>query len=280
MKKEKAVRALIAIPAFNEAQNILYVLSALEQWKKDVVVIDDGSLDNTAQLVIRFGFECHRQSSNKGLAGFYKTAGDIARSKGYSHLIALDGDGQHDPGCIPKFLKALETADLVSGNRFHHLAGIPSSKLASNLFAIMLFKKHLNIVHPDVACGFRGMNCSVIEGIDDSSRFGIIYEMLARHAKRGQQTDFVPIPAIYQPIDPLNTSLQEIEGLLDTIGRYNQAPEIKQIKEAIRNRINFRITLFDIEFMADFAAPGAYLFTTDTNKAALAFEGFQTYKYL
>jgi glycosyltransferase involved in cell wall biosynthesis len=115
---KKNINALIAIPTYNEAQKIPKLLEQLEAWKKDVIVIDDGSSDETIAAVERMGFNCFSRGSNVGLSGFYQTAKKHASAHNYSHLIAIDGDGQHDPQRIPEFIHSLQYYDLVSGNRF------------------------------------------------------------------------------------------------------------------------------------------------------------------
>jgi glycosyltransferase involved in cell wall biosynthesis len=229
--KGENFKVLIAVPAHNEEHRIPRLLELLEPWKKDVIVVDDGSIDRTASLVLDSGFNCFSRKTNLGLAGFYATAKVYASRKKYTHLIAIDADGQHDTGYISEFVKELQHYDLVSGNRFHDISGIAESKVASNLFAILLFKKFLNITLPDVACGFRGMELSVIETSKSVSRFGIIYDMLIQHSLCGKLTGFVRIPAIYHANDPLNTDISEIKGLISAIYKYHPAPELNSISE-------------------------------------------------
>ena len=258
---EKKIKALIAVPTYNEEQHISRFLLQLEPWRKDVLVIDDCSNDNTVILVKSAGFSCFHRNSNQGLSGFYHTAINHAGKSGYTHLIAIDGDGQHDPQYIPEFLATLKEFDLVSGNRFHDISGIPPSKIASNMFARLLFKKYLNIELPDVACGFRAMKLSMPTEITEVSQFGIIYDMLIRNTLAGKQTGFVKIPAIYHPNDPLNTKISEISGLISTIQRYHPSKELFLIMESVKNKTDIRTSLQGFNFTAVFQAPDAYHFT-------------------
>jgi len=262
MKHSKdIVRALIAIPAYNEEQNIQNLLAKLGTWKKDVVVIDDGSEDKTASLVRESGFTCLSRESNLGLSEFFRTAKEYGLRHDYTHLIALDGDGQHDPQYIPQFIKALEKYDLVSGNRFADLSGIPASKIASNMFAAHLFKHFLNLTFPDVACGFRGIRLTDLPDNLIMSRFGIIYDMLIQHALSGKQTGFVGIPVIYHNSDPMNTKSSEISGLLSAVSLYTPSSELRILMESLKNKNDFRICLSGINFQACYQPPDAYLFT-------------------
>ncbi|MEI6456968.1 MAG: glycosyltransferase family 2 protein [bacterium] len=265
--KTEMVRPLIAIPAYNEERNIAALLSRLHPWKNDVIVIDDGSTDRTASLVKNLGFDCFSNKVNLGLSGFYSTAGKYALEHGYTHIIALDADGQHEPDHIPEFIGKLHQFELVSGDRFHDLNGIPESKIASNLFAILLFREILGISLPDVACGFRGVHIDAIPEGHDSARFGIIYEMLAKHALAGKPIGLVRIGAIYRPGTPMNTNIPEILGLLSVVRKYSADRSVAMVMESVMDRKEFRMDLSGFEFRATFEPPGAYLFRTELLKA-------------
>ena len=270
-KSENNIRALIAVPAYNEEQRIPRMLGLLQPWKKDVLIIDDGSCDATPSLVREAGYSCIRHSANVGLSGFFETAVTYAIEQGFTHLITLDADGQHDPRYIPEFIAALRHYELVSGERFHDLSNIPESKIASNLFAVLLFQKFLNISFPDVACGFRAMNINILKEYQGLPRFGIIYDMLAHHAKTGKQTGFIKIPAIYFPDETMNTNSGEIIGLLSTIQKYSSAPELTLLTEAVKNKTGFTIALSGLSFEAIFQQPEHYRFCTDVNPAKQLF---------
>lgn len=258
---------MIAIPVFNVELHLPALLPMLNPWKNDVLLIDDGSSDNTVEIIRSMGFSFFRRDSNIGLSGFYSTAMNHAAAAGYTHLIALDGDGQHDPAYIPDFIKALRHSDLVSGNRFSSPAGIPASKIASNLFARLLFRQYLGLNLPDVACGYRGVRISSLPKEIRYSRYEIIYGMLASHALAGKKTGFVAMPAIYHPDDPLLTKCSELEGLLTAIQKFRPSHELAALMQSVLSRKNFRIQLGKHEFHAGFSAPGSYLFETDQAKA-------------
>lgn len=271
MAELNPIRALIAVPTYNEEARIAALLKELEPWHNDVLLVDDASTDNTFAMIQEAGFRCYRHKLNEGLSGFYKVARDYTRIKGYSHLICLDGDGQHEPAYIPNFLEALKRHSFVVGNRFHTLKGIPPSKIASNLFAILLFRNFLNITLPDVACGFRGLKTEGTCKMPLTSRFGSIYEMIICQSEHTSSIGTVPISAIYHPNDPLNTKMDELKGLLETIIRYNPANEPKAVMEAIRRQSDFSVTLSEIEFMAEFQPPGAYRFSVNLSLAEQMF---------
>jgi len=270
-----SIKALIAIPAYNEETRISSLLRKLGPWKNQVLVVDDASTDHTYHEITKEGFRCYRNMVNTGLSGFYKVAWDFAAAHGYTHILSLDGDGQHDPAYIPLFITALRENTIVVGNRFHHRTGIPPSKIASNLFAILLFRQYLNISLPDVACGFRAFKIDSRYNLPVTSKFGIIYEMLIFQSQRGSSIGTVPIPAIYFPDAPLDTKIDEINGLLETILRYHAVPELQRIVEAIQERSDFQTTLCDIGFLANHCPPDSYRFKVDVNQAEKMFQSLQ-----
>jgi len=121
MKKE----VLIAIPAYNEAQNIGSVLENLKALpimdKADIVVINDGSADNTADICREHGVEVISHIYNLGYGSALKTAYKYAMRNDYEYVIQIDADGQHDVCNIERIYDALISkmpADIVIGSRF------------------------------------------------------------------------------------------------------------------------------------------------------------------
>jgi glycosyltransferase involved in cell wall biosynthesis len=279
---EGHIRALIAIPAYNEEKRIGNLLLKLGQRKEDVFVIDDGSADHTARLVSGLGFRCHSQQVNAGLTAAYALAEKFAVENGYTHILAIDADGQHDPQCIPAFLEAMTMFDLVSGNRFHEITLIPDVKIASNLFAILLFREVLDIALPDVSCGFRGWKTGLFfpEGEHAGQpainlRYGIVYEMLLKHFMGGNIAGFVKIPAIYHEYDPVNTKIPEIIGLLSMVNKYKKSNVIQSVMDDVLNRRNFSLNLSGFTFDVSLVSDDAFVFETDMIRARQVFKTIQ-----
>jgi glycosyltransferase involved in cell wall biosynthesis len=119
---KRSTRLLIIIPAFNEQGAIKQVVSGVRQAvpQADVLVINDGSEDNTAQEAESAGALVVEHPFNLGIGGAVQTGLKFARDQGYDYVIRLDGDGQHNAEEIQLFLKVLssECADMVVGSRF------------------------------------------------------------------------------------------------------------------------------------------------------------------
>jgi glycosyltransferase involved in cell wall biosynthesis len=124
------VRTLIVIPAYNEASNVMTVVAGIRAvFSGDVLVIDDGSEDTTASEAARAGATVLQHSCNLGIGATVQTGFLYALAHGYDSVVRLDGDGQHDPSYIPRFLEILAAgaADIVVGSRFLGREGYQST---------------------------------------------------------------------------------------------------------------------------------------------------------
>ena len=116
------MRTLLAIPVFNEQKYVGKVLSEVRRYVSDVLVIDDGSTDETPLLLARQPVEVIRHARNRGYGRSIIDALRFAQCQccTYDWLITMDCDEQHEPASLPDFFRAiLETgADVISGSRY------------------------------------------------------------------------------------------------------------------------------------------------------------------
>jgi glycosyltransferase involved in cell wall biosynthesis len=132
---------LIVIPAYNEGERVGGVIAGVRALglDADILVVDDGSHDDTAAEAQRNGAKVLRHAYNLGYGSALLSGYVWSLRRGYERLVQLDGDGQHDPRDIPRLLDALEGgADVAVGSRF--LAGKPprtslARRIGSRLFA-------------------------------------------------------------------------------------------------------------------------------------------------
>lgn len=114
-----ARRLLVVIPAYYEEGKVGRVVSAARaQTGADVLVVDDGSTDATAEEARAAGALVASHAVNLGYGAALQTGYRYALRHGYDAVLQLDADGQHDPESIPRLLEALERADVVVGSRF------------------------------------------------------------------------------------------------------------------------------------------------------------------
>lgn len=164
------MKVLAIIPAYNEEASVAAVVEALGRVRPalDVVVVDDGSSDATAEAARAAGARVLSLPFNLGIGGAVQTGYLYARDNGYDVAIQVDGDGQHDPAEIPKLLGPLQEgrADLVGGSRFlDRAAGYRASvprRLGILYFSWVLSALLLRRV-TDPTSGFRAANRRAIE---------------------------------------------------------------------------------------------------------------------
>jgi glycosyltransferase involved in cell wall biosynthesis len=114
------LRVLIVMPALNEQASVGDVIAQVRKSMPgmDVLVVDDGSVDETAKLARAAGAEIARLAVNLGVGGAMRTGFRYALARGYDVVVQVDADGQHDPEEVNELLRNLDDADIVIGSRF------------------------------------------------------------------------------------------------------------------------------------------------------------------
>jgi glycosyltransferase involved in cell wall biosynthesis len=189
---------LAIIPAYNEAKRI-GALVAQVKLHLPVLVVDDGSADDTAQLAEAAGAQVLRQVPNQGKGAALRAGFQRALDQGYEAVITLDGDGQHDPAEIPTFLEAYQasSADLIIGKRdFSHM---PWTRRLANTFGRWLFTWALGQYIPDNQSGYRLLSRRLMERLLPSREQGFEFEveMIATCLRNRYCLEWAPIRTIY-----------------------------------------------------------------------------------
>jgi glycosyltransferase involved in cell wall biosynthesis len=194
----KINRFMAVIPAYNEAEHIAAVVKAAQRFVP-VLVVDDGSTDETARLAEAAGAEVLRQSPNQGKGAALRAGFLRALDLGCEAVITLDGDGQHDPAEILKFLQAYyaRPADLIIGKR--SFDQMPFSRRLANTTGRWLFTWAMGQPVPDNQSGYRMLSRQFLKVLLDSQEQGFEFEveMLAICLKGHFDLAWVPIRTIY-----------------------------------------------------------------------------------
>lgn len=194
------IKILVVIPAYNEGKSIPTLIRKLKSFfdSKDIVVIDDGSEDNTYILAKKEGVNVIRHLKNQGKGRSLADGFQLALQKGYDGVITIDADLQHPVELIPRFLEEARFFDIVIGSRFENMSGMPWDRYFSNrvtsLVLSLLSGKHLE----DTQSGYRYISTKVLKILKPTvSRFDFESEILFQAVKRGFRVGYVPLPTVY-----------------------------------------------------------------------------------
>jgi dolichol-phosphate mannosyltransferase len=202
------MRALVVIPTYQEAANIANVLRRLRAAvpAADVLVVDDGSPDGTADLADATGRELGgidvlRRAAKSGLGNAYRAGFALGLERGYEVMVEMDADLSHDPAALPALLHSVEDgADLAIGSRYVPGGSIPHWPLHrralsrwGNRYAGMV----LGLPVRDITAGYRAYRAEMLRAIELSTvradGYGFQIEMAYRVARHHGRIVEVPI---------------------------------------------------------------------------------------
>lgn len=197
----------VVIPCFNEARQIALVVGAVRQMLERVIVVDDGSTDQTVSAAKDAGAEVIRHVRNEGKGAAIQTGLRYAVQAGFEWALLMDGDGQHATADIPAFLETTG-ARLIIGNRMHNLPAMPRLRRWVNRWMSARLSRRLGVTLPDTQCGFRLIHLPSWSTLQFETRhFEIESEMLMAFIEAGYPVRFVSIQVIYKKeaskIDPI-----------------------------------------------------------------------------
>lgn len=164
---ELTERTLVIVPAWNESRNVgNTVREILDQFGEyDVVVVDDGSVDDTGQVAREAGARVLVLPFNMGVGGAMRAGFTFAQRNGYARAIQVDADGQHNPSDIPVVLAGLERADISIGARFAEVGDYQASgpRRWAMVFLASVLSRVAKTPLTDVTSGFRAANRRAID---------------------------------------------------------------------------------------------------------------------
>jgi glycosyltransferase involved in cell wall biosynthesis len=195
-------RIIALIPAYNEAIRVADVVGRAKPHVREVVVIDDGSTDETSSVAQTAGARVVRHEQNRGKGAAIVTALECFEKSDAEFAVLLDADGQHDPAEIPKFLDAAKQSGsaVVVGTRMSDTRDMPPVRLWTNQFTSWVTGKLARQRIPDSQCGFRLVRRSVLPDLKlSTARFETETEMLIQAGRAGHKIASVPIRTIYEP---------------------------------------------------------------------------------
>lgn len=194
---------VVLVPAHREGPRIAAVVRAAAR-HLPVIVVDDGSPDDTGERAAEAGATVIRQDPNQGKGAALRTGFRAALERGAEAVITLDGDGQHDPGEIPAFLGAYahrtvagQPTELIVGRR--DFRRMPVVRRLANAVGTVVLSAALGHWVPDNQCGYRLIGRRLMAATLDSTERGFAFEveMIAICLREGWPIDWVHVRTIY-----------------------------------------------------------------------------------
>src|SRR5256885_15600072 len=250
--KSKPLSVLQTIPASTEGTTIGSVVLRTKQYAEEVVVIDDGSRDDTAEIAALAGAHVIQHARNLGKGTAIRTAWLFARERHPEALVLLDGDHQHNPKDIPRIVEPILAgkADVVLGVRWRKPSGMPSDRRTGKRaldYATATATK--NGLLTDSQCGFRVFSSralSLIEPTDNG--LSIESQMLLEAQERNLRIQEVNIAARY-----------DIEGSTLSPGRHGTTVLGRIVTLVSEKRPLFFFGVSGSVLLVIAAAPGGFL---------------------
>ena len=194
---------VVVIPAYNEGATIREVVERALKQDLPIIVIDDGSVDDTSAQLQDLPITLLRNQPNAGKAASLWRGMQSALQQPVDGVITLDGDGQHQPEDIPRFIEAAEThpQQIIIGSRLHDRETIPAKRYYANRFANFWIAWASGMPMEDSQSGFRLYPAELLKDLSlDTSRdrsFVFESEIIIEAGWKGIGVHNIEIPAIY-----------------------------------------------------------------------------------
>jgi glycosyltransferase involved in cell wall biosynthesis len=207
------------IPAYNERVHIADVVRRTRAKIDNVLVVDDGSSDATAERARDAGAEVIVHPQNRGKGESIKTGLRYWLDRQIDFVIILDADGQHRPEEIERFVAAAVSAalpKLILGNRMNDIQSMPLVRRIVNGYMSRKISRVCGQKIPDTQCGFRMVHRDLIPNLlNGAERFDYETEMLIVASRKGFRIESVPISTVY------SDEVSSIHPVRDTIRFFN-----------------------------------------------------------
>jgi dolichol-phosphate mannosyltransferase len=197
------MRWLTAIPIYNEANHVQDVLREVRRTSPQILVINDGSTDDTAALLAsESGLGVITHAKNRGYGAALISAFGYALDNGYDVLVTMDCDGQHEPARIPVLLEAIHDCDIVSGSRylrdFRQNTPVPEERLRINRQITSEINDRYGLIITDAFCGFKAYRTDALAKlVITEPGYGMPLQLWVQAARLGLRVKEIGVPRVY-----------------------------------------------------------------------------------
>ncbi|MFW9830293.1 MAG: glycosyltransferase family 2 protein [Candidatus Thorarchaeota archaeon] len=216
------MRICVVIPAYQEARAIDQVVQITQQYCSTVIVVDDGSTDNTGDIAQKSGAIVLRHATNQGKGAALRTGFNFALKHQCEIIVTLDGDLQHNPHSIPHFLDRIKQGhDVVVGSRHATQSEeMPFARKLSNLITTQALRVLFKVPVTDSQSGYRAFKRRVLEVVKvRDNGFSAETEILIDAQRAGFSIAEVSIATNYGEEESKIRAHRDITRWLITLGR-------------------------------------------------------------
>ncbi|MDP7030132.1 MAG: glycosyltransferase family 2 protein [Phycisphaerales bacterium] len=195
---------LVGIPVYNEEATVAAVLDEVRHYAPRILVVDDGSTDETPRLLASQPVDVVRHPTNRGYGRAMQEMLQRADHDGFDWLITMDCDKQHEPAAIPEFVSLIgrDDSDVISGSRYLSMSDAddvpPLERRSINVAMTSILNDKLGLSITDAFCGFKAYRCAAcrdltldVDGYDFPMQFWV---QAVHHGLRISET---PVRLIY-----------------------------------------------------------------------------------
>ena len=185
------MRTLTAIPVYNEATHVREVLAEVRRYARDILVVNDGSTDGTAELLaLERDILRVDHVRNRGYGAALVSAFAYALDRDYDVLVTMDCDGQHEPARIPVLLEAMHDVEIVSGSRylrdFRQDTHAPQDRQRINQLITTEINERFGLHLTDAFCGFKAYRREALEKLHiTETGWGMPLQLWVKAARAG-----------------------------------------------------------------------------------------------
>ncbi len=201
----RRLKCCVLIPTYNNATTIGQVISDVLKFSDDVCVVNDGSTDNTLEVIADFPqIKLYSYPKNKGKGWALRQGFEFARKNGYDFAITIDSDGQHFADDLPVMLQALEQHKnaIVVGARNMNQSSVPGKSSFGNKFSNFWFTLETGLSIPDTQSGYRLYPIKLLTPIHFFTyKYEFEVEVIVRAAWAGIDVLAVPVKVYYPPAE-------------------------------------------------------------------------------
>jgi glycosyltransferase involved in cell wall biosynthesis len=235
------MRILIAIPVYNEEKYVTRVLDEVRRYADDVLVIDDGSSDDTPSLLAKQPVDVIRHAQNRGYGQSLIDAFRWASCYKYDWLITMDCDEQHEPAALPAFYQAIKNndADIISGSRYLEMDDFaqdgqngesneqnnpPADRREINQQVTAMINEAIGLQLTDAFCGYKAYRASAVRELAlEETGYAFPLQFWAQAAANKLTIKELPVKLIYNdpnrsfggPLDDPEHRIQHYRDVFD-----------------------------------------------------------------